>query len=48
MVEQTAAELGIEPDAFWSRWSASFPQRITGGYGGTEQTIRRLAPIPFS
>jgi hypothetical protein len=31
MMEETAEELGISPGEFWTCWSRSFPQRITGG-----------------
>lgn len=42
MVEATAVNLGADPVAFWDRWSKSFPERITGGYGGTRATLVRL------
>ncbi len=42
MVETTAVELGVDPAAFWDRWSRSFPERITGAYGDTRATLLRL------
>lgn len=42
VVEDTAVALGVQPAEFWTCWSRSFPQRITGAYGGTAQTLRRL------
>jgi putative hydrolase of the HAD superfamily len=39
----TAAELGVEPERFWSAMSASFPERIVGAYGGTRDTLRAIA-----
>ncbi|MEU4237841.1 HAD family hydrolase [Actinoplanes sp. NPDC026619] len=39
----TAAALGIPADHFWQAMSASFPERITGRYGGTRETLRQIA-----
>jgi len=39
----TAAALGVPAERFWSAMSASFPERIVGRYGGTRETLRRIA-----
>jgi FMN phosphatase YigB (HAD superfamily) len=38
----TAAALGIPADRFWQAMAASFPERITGRYGDTRATLRRI------
>ncbi|GIF24422.1 putative hydrolase of the HAD superfamily [Actinoplanes tereljensis] len=39
----TAAALAIPADRFWQAMGASFPDRITGRYGDTRATLRRIA-----
>ncbi|WP_213013535.1 HAD family hydrolase [Paractinoplanes toevensis] len=39
----TAAALGVPADRFWQAMGASFPDRITGRYGDTRATLRRIA-----
>jgi putative hydrolase of the HAD superfamily len=41
--DDTAAALGVPPDAFWAAMGASFPSRASGACGDTRSTLRAVA-----
>ncbi|BEL11323.1 HAD-IA family hydrolase [Actinoplanes sichuanensis] len=42
-LQTTAVALGVDPERFWTAMASSFPERVTGAYGGTRDTLRTIA-----